>query len=92
MLFEILIHQTKSIATALRGADYGEQTMHILNNFPEYASIPLITQRFNISRSGIYRMLSQGDIQAVKVGRSTRIVARSVEAYFARLPRLGVAA
>ena len=63
--------------------------MHTLNDFPEYASIPLITQRFNISRSGIYRMLSQGDIQAVKVGRSTRIVTRSVEDYFARLPRLG---
>ncbi len=63
--------------------------MHTLNDFPEFASIPLITQRFNISRSRIYRMLSQGDIQAVKVGRSTRIVTRSVEAYFARLPRLG---
>lgn len=63
--------------------------MYTLNDFPEFASIPLITQRFNISRSGIYRMLSQGDIQAVKVGRSTRIVTRSVEAYFARLPRLG---
>jgi len=66
--------------------------MNTVAIFPEYASIPLISQRFNISRSTIYRMLGQGDIQAVKVGRITRIVTQSVEAHFSTLPRLKAAA
>jgi len=58
------------------------------SDFPEYASIPTITQRFDISRSTLYRLIGQGAIEAVKVGSATRIVTRSVEAYFVGLPRL----
>jgi len=60
-------------------------------NFPEYATIAAIGQRFGLSRPTIYRLISRGAIEAVKVGRCTRIVTRSVEEHFAGLPRLRAA-
>lgn len=55
----------------------------------EYITIKEAAKRFGISSSTQYRLIGRGFIEAVKVGRHTRIVAASVEKYFANLPRLG---
>ncbi len=56
---------------------------------PPYAAVKAVAAWFGLSRSTQYRMLERGEIEAVKVGRSTRIVTASVERYFANLPRIG---
>jgi len=45
-------------------------------------------QMFSISRSELYRRISAGDIEAIKIGRSTRIVKASVLRWINGLPRL----
>ena len=69
-----------------------EIAMHQPPDFPEYATIPDISRRFRLSRSTLYRLIGQGLVEAVKVGSATRIITRSVECYFAKLPRLKDAA
>lgn len=56
---------------------------------PRYAAVKEISAWFGLSRSTQYRMIKRGEIEAVKVGRGTRILTDSVERYFASLPRLG---
>jgi len=68
-----------------------ESPMQHDTDFPQYATLPDIARRFRLSRSTVYRLIAQGAIEAVKVGRCTRIVTRSVEEHFAGLPRLRTA-
>lgn len=56
---------------------------------PLYVRISDVKAMFGISVPTQYRMINDGKIEAVKVGRHTRIVLASVERYFANLPRLG---
>jgi len=63
--------------------------MHYDATYPQYATVAATMERFGLSRPTLYRLIRRGVIEAVKVGRSTRIVTGSVEAYFAGLPRLG---
>ena len=44
---------------------------------------------YHFSHTGAYRAINAGDIEAVKMGRSTYILRESVERYLARLPRVG---
>jgi len=53
-----------------------------------YASIADVQRHTSLSRPTIYRLIERGAFEAIKVGRNTRIVTASVEAYFASLPRL----
>ena len=48
--------------------------------------IPEWCQMYGASRATAYRLLASGDLQAVKSGRSTLILAESAEARLARLP------
>ena len=49
-------------------------------------TIPEAVNIASVSRSVIYQLLSDGSIQAVKTGRSTRIVVASLSAWVATLP------
>ena len=44
---------------------------------------------YHFSHTGAYRAINGGDIEAVKMGRSTYVLRESVERYLASLPRLG---
>lgn len=52
----------------------------------ERLEIPDVTLRFGLSRSRIYRLLGQDEIEAIKVGFRTLISVASVRAYLARQP------
>jgi hypothetical protein len=54
---------------------------------PETARIPTIKARYGLSRSAIYRALSEGRIEAVKNGRQTLILVDSVERMIGALPK-----
>jgi len=43
---------------------------------------------FSLSRSELYRRIGSGDIEAIKIGRSTLIVKDSVLRWLSSLPRL----
>jgi excisionase family DNA binding protein len=53
---------------------------------PALLTIAATTKRFGISRSQIYRMLNDGRVRGKKIGRSTCIIAESVEAAIKDLP------
>jgi len=57
-----------------------------------FATVQDIGAMYRISRPTIYRLIERGEIEAVKVGRATRIAMASVERYFASLPRMTKAA
>lgn len=57
--------------------------------FPPYAPVKDVAAWFGLSRSTQYRMLERGEIEALKIGRTTLIVTASVERYLAKVPRLG---
>jgi excisionase family DNA binding protein len=44
-----------------------------------------VAERLAISRSKVYTLIEQGQLQAVKIGRSTRIPLRSVYDFVQRL-------
>ena len=44
---------------------------------------------YHFSHTGVWRAINAGNIEAVKMGRSTYILRESVERYIASLPRLG---
>jgi excisionase family DNA binding protein len=58
----------------------------LLHTVPEACAIG------GFSRSELYRRLAAGDLEAVKLGRATRITAESLRRMVARLPRATFAA
>lgn len=44
-----------------------------------------VSERLNICRNQVYKLMSAGDLLVVKIGRSTRIPSSAVEDYVARL-------
>lgn len=54
----------------------------------QYITIADAKRRYSISATTLYRLFNEGKITGFKVGRSTRIKATEIEAYFANLPRL----
>lgn len=44
-----------------------------------------VSERLNICRNQVYKLMSSGDLPVVKIGRSTRIPSSAVEAYVQRL-------
>ncbi len=49
---------------------------------PVTITINAFCQIFGISRTTTYKLINQGRIETIKVGRSTRITVRSAEAWF----------
>jgi excisionase family DNA binding protein len=52
-------------------------------------SIPQFCQQYQISRSTAYRILSTGELRAVKVGRLTRISDQDAERWASSLAAYG---
>lgn len=46
--------------------------------------VPEAARMLSISRAAIYRLLSRGEIEAIKSGQSTLIIVESVRAFVAR--------
>ncbi|QCE35390.1 helix-turn-helix domain-containing protein [Acetobacteraceae bacterium] len=53
----------------------------------EYLSLADVQEKYSLSRSSLYRILNEGKIEAIKIGRSTRIKASSVAEFFANAPK-----
>ena len=53
---------------------------------PELLTVADFVQRFRVSRTALYRLLSAGDIKARKVGRRTMIARADAENWLASLP------
>jgi excisionase family DNA binding protein len=52
-----------------------------------YGRISEVCRRYGLSRSGIYRLASAGEITFVKLGTSTLVDLYSLEAFMAALPK-----
>ena len=53
----------------------------------DFLTIPEVMRRARIqSRTTVYKLISRGELIAVKLGRSTRITSSSYEALIAGLP------
>jgi hypothetical protein len=59
---------------------------------PLAVTIPDACRISGYSRSELYRRLAMGDLEAVKIGRSTRVLMVSIERSLAALPRAHFAA
>jgi excisionase family DNA binding protein len=46
-----------------------------------------VAQALNISRTGVYELLAQGKLNAVKLGGKTLVRSSEVERFFESLPR-----
>ncbi|QCE34391.1 helix-turn-helix domain-containing protein [Acetobacteraceae bacterium] len=53
----------------------------------KYYSPAEVQKLYSISRATLYNMLSDGRLEGIKVGRSTRIPAESIAAYFHSCPK-----
>ena len=62
------------------------------NPIPEMLTVSETKQLYRLSHSTLYRLIGDGNIEAVKVGRSTLIVRASVASFFQKQPRVGRAA
>jgi excisionase family DNA binding protein len=58
----------------------------------ELLTIPGFCQRYGVSRSTAYRLLSTGELKAVKVGRLTRIRDEDAARWVANLAAYGSSA
>jgi excisionase family DNA binding protein len=56
------------------------------NNPPVHVSVNDACARHNCSRAFLYRLIGSGKVAAVKNGRRTLIVARTLDDHFAALP------
>jgi excisionase family DNA binding protein len=56
------------------------------NNTPVHVSVNDACARHNCSRAFLYRLIGSGKVAAVKNGRRTLIVARTLDDHFAALP------
>ncbi len=53
---------------------------------PKYRPPAWICASYGLSRSTLYRLLGEGRLRAVKVGRSTLVEVESADALFSSLP------
>jgi excisionase family DNA binding protein len=53
---------------------------------PVHISIRDACARHNCSRSALYKLLGEGKVRAIKNGRRTLIIARTLDDHFAALP------
>jgi excisionase family DNA binding protein len=51
-------------------------------------TVDAFMSRYGVGRSQTYKLINDGALEAVKLGRMTRIVARSAEKWAASLPRV----
>jgi len=58
---------------------------------PKFMTLGQFCQRYQVSRSTIYRLAHGGSFTIVKFGRSSRIALNEAEAWAASLPTMGVA-
>lgn len=56
---------------------------------PKFLTLAQFADRYQVSRSTIYRLAQKGDFEIVKFGRSSRIAFDEAEAWAASLPLLG---
>ena len=54
---------------------------------PRFLDIREIKRLYGLSRSTLYRLLARREIDAVKVGASTRFSVKSLDTYFATRPK-----
>lgn len=47
--------------------------------------IPSTQRRLDVGRTTVYRLLREGELQSVKIGRRTLITSASIDAYVRRL-------
>ena len=57
----------------------------------KFLTLAQFSQRYQVSRSTIYRLVQSGAVTIVKFGRSSRIAFDQAEAWAASLPVLGEA-
>ncbi len=60
-----------------------------ISHGPRFITLSQFCQRFQVSRSTIYRLAHQGAFSIVKFGRSSRISIEEAEAWAASLPTMG---
>jgi excisionase family DNA binding protein len=53
---------------------------------PTFLKIDDFVRSFGVCKSRVYELLAEGQIEGVKIGRSTRITGESAEAWRAKLP------
>lgn len=56
---------------------------------PKFLTVTQFGQRYQVSRSTVYRLAHSGAFTIVKFGRSSRIALDEVEAWAASLPTMG---
>ena len=54
-----------------------------------FITISEFGETYALSRSSFYRLLQRGEIQIIKIGRSTRIARADAAAWAAKLPSRG---
>ncbi len=54
---------------------------------PKFLDIHETKRMYGLSRSTLYRLLARGEIEAVKVGASTRFSVPSLNQFFATRPK-----
>jgi excisionase family DNA binding protein len=52
---------------------------------PQLISIPEAMRQLSVGRGTIYKLINNRDLERVKIGRSSRILALSIAAYLERL-------
>lgn len=57
-----------------------------MNNSPILVSIDEAAERIGLCRRTVYQLIATDRIQAVKAGRSTRVIFESLKQYAASLP------
>ena len=58
-------------------------------NGPKFITLSQFSQRYQVSRSTVYRLAHAGAITIVKFGRSSRIAFEEAESWAASLPAMG---
>jgi excisionase family DNA binding protein len=71
----------RMIAEYLRRAGYDPQ-----GDEPSLLSVAQTERRLNVGHTKLYELISEGRLEAVKQGRSTRVRTASVRSYEASLP------
>lgn len=56
---------------------------------PRFLTVAQFSQRYQVSRSTIYRLAQSGAVTIIKFGRSSRIAFEEAEAWAASLPVMG---
>ncbi|QDH12995.1 helix-turn-helix domain-containing protein [Formicincola oecophyllae] len=55
---------------------------------PDYLSVKSVRERYGVPATSLYRLINAGRVEAVKIGRTTRISVASLEALFKCAPRV----